>query len=264
MDTNDGTVLVCTGDREDLLLDVGGASAVRVVALTDTGAEQVREELQLLAALEVAGCTAAPAVLDLEDEGYVREGGVLLRRGRGRRAAAVGTPGTGERLVLARAREQLDFLVSAVHERGWVLGCAPGEGLAVREDGTVLLRDLSGLRREDSTMAQMDDRAWVDSVLHDQDRTLRRRIDTAGLRGEETRQRQGGGTGQAVGVVGQIVDAAESDETGETGETGEPDEFDAAPTALTMLPLPEPRSLRHTTRGGRGPRHRRVGAGEWK
>ena len=188
MDMTEGTILVATADREDLLLAAGGAEVVRVRALTGLGEQLVRAELQLLASLEVAGVRAAPAVLEIEDDGYLREAGNPVgpgstdgpRAAQGRRRALETAPGTQERQYLARAREDLDALVTALHDRGWVLGASPGDGLAARADGSVTVRDLSGLREEPTSMARLDDRMWVDSVLHDQDRTLRRRIDQHG------------------------------------------------------------------------------------
>ncbi|MBE9404118.1 hypothetical protein IOE58_07925, partial [Brachybacterium sp. Marseille-Q2903] len=133
MDMTEGTILVATADREDLLLAAGGAEVVRVRALTGLGEQLVRAELQLLASLEVAGVRAAPAVLEIEDDGYLREAGNPVgpgstdgpRAAQGRRRALETAPGTQERQYLARAREDLDALVTALHDRGWVLGASP-------------------------------------------------------------------------------------------------------------------------------------------
>src|SRR5699024_7510386 len=81
--------------------------------------------------------------------------------------------------LLARAREALDALIDALHERGWVLGAPPGGGLGARADGTVMVIDLRGLRREEGLGPRSADRRWVDSVLQDGDRTLRRRVHLA-------------------------------------------------------------------------------------
>lgn len=165
------------GSREEQLL--GSATsphAVRVRGLEEGERGRIQQEAQLLATLEVAGVVAAPAVLELEDEGYVREVAPVLGRQVGRRAAEAGTPPTGERRAVARARESLDELIGALHERGWVLGAPHGCGLGVRSDGSVLALELDGLRREQSLSARQADRRWVDSVLQDQDRTLRRRV----------------------------------------------------------------------------------------
>ncbi|MDN5900389.1 MAG: hypothetical protein L0H74_10010 [Brachybacterium sp.] len=165
------------GSREEQLL--GSASsphAVRVRGLDEQERVRIQREMQLLATLEVAGVTAAPAVLELEDDGYVREAAAALSRRSGRRAAGTGAPPAGERRALAHAREALDALIGALHERSWVLGAPYGRGLGARADGSVVVLDLHGLRHDDSLSARHDDRRWVDSVLQDQDRTLRRRI----------------------------------------------------------------------------------------
>src|SRR5699024_7014376 len=107
------------------------------------GRDQLRREVQLLATLEVGGIGAAPAVLEVEDEGYVREGAAPLRGRRGRRSAEDATPGTSERQGQARARESLEALIDALHERGWVLGAPLGEGAGIRTDGSVTVLDLS-------------------------------------------------------------------------------------------------------------------------
>ncbi|WP_157773453.1 hypothetical protein [Brachybacterium vulturis] len=174
------------GSREEQLLGAGTSShAVRVRGLDEEERGRIREEVHLLAALEVAGITAAPAVLELEEEGYLREAAPALSRHGGRRAAERGTPPTGERRALARARESVDALIGAVHERGWVLGAPHARGLGARADGTVLLLDLRGLRRDEGLSARQEDRRWADSVLEDQDRTLRRRVHLDPRRTEE-------------------------------------------------------------------------------
>lgn len=186
MTTTQETTLVSTADREDVLVQNSTGGVVRVRALTDEGRKRVHAELQLLASLDITGVHAVPEVLEVDDAGYTREAGTpvsLNRTGdaassRGRRAAAESTPGTRERQNLARARTHLDALISALHDRGWVLGAPAGRGLAARYDGTVTLYDLSGLHIESSTVARLDDRLWMDTVLCDHDRTLRRRIET--------------------------------------------------------------------------------------
>lgn len=168
------------GEREvQLMGSPERPAAVLLRALGPQEAMRIRDELQLLAALEVAGVSAAPAVLEIEDDGYVRETGPTLDRHAGRRAAVFGPPPTAERLALARAREALDALIDALHERGWVLGAPPGGGLGARADGTVMVIDLRGLRREEGLGPRSADRRWVDSVLQDGDRTLRRRVHLA-------------------------------------------------------------------------------------
>ncbi|WP_157697016.1 hypothetical protein [Brachybacterium avium] len=165
------------GSREEQRLGADlSLQGVRVRGLDEQERGRIQLELQLLATLEVAGISAAPAVLELEDDGYVREVAPVLSCRRGRRAAGTTTPPTGERRALAGAREALDELIGALHERSWVLGAAHGGGLGLRADGSVVALDLRGLRRDDSLSARQEDRRWVDSVLQDQDRTLRRRV----------------------------------------------------------------------------------------
>ena len=60
-----------------------------------------------------------------------------------------------------------------------MLGAPAGQGLGVRADGSVVVTDLQGLRREVGLAPRAEDRRWVDTVLQDQQRTLRRRIDTS-------------------------------------------------------------------------------------
>lgn len=175
--TGGGTVRAGSGRQETRRGADGQELRVEVTGLDADARRRIREELQLLAALEVAGITAAPSVLEIEDDGYLRESAPPLQRRSGRRAAEDCTPPTAERLALARARHDLDDLVEALHERGWVLGAAPGQGLGVRSDGSVVALDLGGLQRGESLPARQRDRRWVDSVLEDQERTLRRRID---------------------------------------------------------------------------------------
>ncbi|WP_193104576.1 hypothetical protein [Brachybacterium sp. FME24] len=162
--------------REELLEQQGRDGTIRVHALTPAGHDAVRAEMHLLASLEVAGVTAAPCVLTIEERGYVREGAPPLDRRSGRRAAESGSPATAERVALGRARDHLDALVDALHERGWLLGATPGEGIGRRSDGSVVLLDLSGLRPGEELTVRQADRRWVDSVLQDQERTLRRRL----------------------------------------------------------------------------------------
>lgn len=165
-------MLRSTPDRLDALISLREGSAVRARALSDSGREQVQAEAQLLASLEIQQLRAAPALLESQEDGYVREHAAPLPAGRGgRHAGERGSPRTGERVALAQAREDLDALLSALHARGWVLG---SPALALREDGSVVVGALDGLRRCRELSAQLADRRWVDEVLQDQDRTLRR------------------------------------------------------------------------------------------
>lgn len=241
------------GEREELPAgSEDGDLGVRVRSLSPEGERSIRVELQLLAALEVAGIRAAPSVLSLEDDGYVRESGTPLPRGRGRRSAASSSPPTAERLAVSRAREHLDALIDALHERGWVLGAPVGDGLGRRADGSVLVLDLSGLHPGEGTAARQADRRWVDSVLGDQERTLRRRVDVpAQTWGEAVRgpgeatalpspgeepARPGHGAGMAPGT-------GMEDGTEEASAGTNPGPVPAVRAALDTerLPLPVPR-----------------------
>lgn len=215
------------GSRQELPLGTAaGPRAVRVRGLDEAERARIRQEAQLLAALEVAGVGAAPAVLELEDEEYVRESASALSRRSGRRAAGTATPPTGERRAVAHARQALDEMIDALHERGWVLGAPDGEGVGARSDGSVLVLALQGLRRDRSLSARQSDRRWVDSVLQDQDRTLRRRVHQERPREGEGRLRLGGepapqGSGSHAGQVSVPEDEAPS-----------------APQQATLLPSP--------------------------
>ena len=243
METTEWTVLRQDEDREELLLLREGTPVVRVRAHTERGRAAVGAEMQLLVALEVDAVAAAPEVLEIEDDGYVREAGVLVTRRKGRRSAPSTTPGAGERKVLARAREDLDTLITAVHDRGWVLGASPGEGLAMRSDGSVTVQDLGGLRKESSAMAQVDDRLWVDSVLHDQDRTLRRRIDGPAAATPASSGMPARFSPNDLDRAG-ILDRAGLDE--QTADAGDGTQVPGPSPA----PLPEPRALRQRDRPG--------------
>ncbi|WP_341855451.1 hypothetical protein [Brachybacterium sp. GPGPB12] len=227
--------------------------------------------MQLLAALEVAGISAAPDVIGMEEDGYIRETAPPLARRRGRRAADGGAPATGERVAQARAREDLEALVAALHERGWVLGAPRGRGLGVRADGGVLVLDLSGLRHEQSLAVRGADLHWIDSVLEDEERTLRRRVHALA----------GGGAPSLdlPGLLGAPAGAGPADPPRVPGDQGEPErpdglqqevareeaeeEVDAA-DAGSVAPLPAPRRAERARRRGpraeRMPGHR-VGAG---
>lgn len=167
-------------DEEDVVETVlaphGDGARVRVRGLTVVGRVRVRAEMQVLGSLEIAGVLAVPGIHSVEDDGYVRETAPALDRRSGRRAAEIGSPATAERVGTRRARDQLDALVDALHERGWVLGAATGHGVGLRADGTVVVLDLRGLMPHEDLEACRADRRWVDSVLTDSERTLRRRI----------------------------------------------------------------------------------------
>lgn len=246
----DGAAGDPAGREEESLGAPGREDALRVRWRGQDGRESVTAEMQLLAALEVAGISAAPDVIGMEEDGYIRETAPPLARRRGRRAADGGAPATGERLAQARAREELDALVAALHERGWVLGAPRGRGLGVRADGSVLVLDLSGLRREQSLAARSADLHWIDSVLEDEERTLRRRVHAL----------PGGGAPSLdlPGLLDAPVGAGPTDPSRVPGDQGEPErpdgaqqevareEVDAA-DAGSVAPLPAPRLCRART-----------------
>ncbi len=252
-----------TGREEESLGAPGREDALRVRWRGPEGRESVTAEMQLLAALEVAGISAAPDVIGMEEDGYIRETAPPLARRRGRRAADGGAPATGERVAQARAREDLEALVATLHERGWVLGAPRGRGLGVRADGSVLVLDLSGLRQEPSLAVRSADLHWIDSVLEDEERTLRRRVHALPGGGAPSLELPGlfdapAGTGptdlpQLPGEPGEPEqpDAAQ----GEVAQEEVEDEVDAT-DAGPVAPLPAPRLRRARTEaraaGGEG------------
>lgn len=244
-----------SADRvEEEVSGPGRDTAVRVRWLTPDSRRSVQAEMQLLGALEVAGVRAAPDVLEVEDDGYVRETAPPLVRSTGRRAAESGVPATGERLALARAREDLDTLVDALHERGWVLGAPAGRGVGLRADGSAVLVDLRGLRREAAVAAQRRDRSWVGTVLQDEERTLRRRVHSAGSAPF--------GVSLEVPTDEAPEPAASAAAAGEPGweaprrEPGPP-----APVAEPPLPVPRRAGFRGAERSARDPGGRRYRSG---
>ena len=264
----DGAVGDRTGREEESLGAPGREDALRVRWRGPDGRESVTAELQLLAALEVAGISAAPDVIGMEEDGYIRETAPPLARRRGRRAADGGAPATGERVAQARARENLEAFVAALHERGWVLGAPRGRGLGVRADGSVLVLDLSGLRREQSLAVRSADLHWIDSVLEDEERTLRRRVHALP-----------GAGAPSLDLPGFLVTPAGTGPTDPPrvpGEQGVPDredaaeadsaEADVAADASVVAPLPAPRLRRARTQaraagGGDTGSSRRRGSG---
>lgn len=257
-----------TGREEESLGAPGREDALRVRWRGPDGRESVTAELQLLAALEVAGISAAPDVIGMEEDGYIRETAPPLARRRGRRAADGGAPATGERVAQARAREDLEAFVASLHERGWVLGAPRGRGLGVRADGSVLVLDLSGMRREQSLAVRSADLHWIDSVLEDEERTLRRRVHALP-----------GAGAPSLDLPGFLVTPAGTGPTDPPrvpGEQGVPDredaaeadsaEADVAADASVVAPLPAPRLRRARTQaraagGGDTGSSRRRGSG---
>ena len=264
----DGAAWDRTGREEESLGAPGREDALRVRWRGPDGRESVTAELQLLAALEVAGISAAPDVIGMEEDGYIRETAPPLARRRGRRAADGGAPATGERVAQARAREDLEAFVASLHERGWVLGAPRGRGLGVRADGSVLVLDLSGMRREQSLAVRSADLHWIDSVLEDDERTLRRRVHALP-----------GAGAPSLDLPGFLVTPAGTGPTDPPrvpGEQGVPDredaaeadsaEADVAADASVVAPLPAPRLRRARTQaraagGGDTGSSRRRGSG---
>ena len=264
----DGAAGDRTGREEESLGAPGREDALRVRWRGPDGRESVTAEMQLLAALEVAGISAAPDVIGMEEDGYIRETAPPLARRRGRRAADGGAPATGERVAQARAREDLEAFVASLHERGWVLGAPRGRGLGVRADGSVLVLDLSGMRREQSLAVRSADLHWIDSVLEDEERTLRRRVHALP-----------GAGAPSLDLPGFLVTPAGTGPTDPPrvpGEQGVPDredaaeadsaEADVAADASVVAPLPAPRLRRARTQaraagGGDTGSSRRRGSG---
>lgn len=270
----DGAAGDRTGREEESLGAPGREDALRVRWRGPEGRESVTAEMQLLAALEVAGISAAPDVIGMEEDGYIRETAPPLARRRGRRAADGGAPATGERVAQARAREDLEALVAALHERGWVLGAPRGRGLGVRADGSVLVLDLSGLRREQSLAVRSADLHWIDSVLEDEERTLRRRVHA--LPGADALSLDLPGLLDAPAGMGATDLPWVPGGSGEAGREGTaevypaevgPAQEHAASDASAVAPLPAPRLRRARTEaraaGGEdvGPSRRRSSGG---
>ncbi|EWS82976.1 hypothetical protein BF93_06490 [Brachybacterium phenoliresistens] len=169
------------GDRCESLLRAGGGAGIclEVSARSAAGRETLRQEAEVLALLAERRVRAAPRLIDVQADGYLRETGRPLCGGSGRRIDRDGAPAPEERAARARAREDMDALLEALHEVGHVLGLEGAAGLAARGDGSVLVDDLRGLRRSAAIADRLADQRWLDSVLDDQGRTLRRRIDEA-------------------------------------------------------------------------------------
>jgi hypothetical protein len=173
-------VLSDHGEQEVLLVERGGVPLCRVRGTTREERIRLGRIGELLGALSSQGVRAAPGVVGADGSGLLLERTLPLRTGGGRRRATArqATPPTAERRALVAAREDLDALIDALHARGWVAGLPPGGGIGTRADGTVVLADLRGLRTGEDPHRRLEDQHWVDSVLEDQGRTLRRRIDS--------------------------------------------------------------------------------------
>lgn len=157
-----------------------GPRGQRVVIVRTTAPAATAElevEADLLEQLTSLQAEAFPRVLGRTPTAYVREDAAPPGAGRGRRRADLGSPRTAERLAQGAAREMLDGSLAVLHELGWTLGSEAADGLGIRDDGTVLIRDLAGLRRGEGLRERLVDQRWIDSVLGDAGRTLRRRAE---------------------------------------------------------------------------------------
>lgn len=154
-----------------------GAPVLVVRAAPGADPAEVLGEADLLVALAGRGASAFPQVLGRSASAYVREEATPWSIRRGRRSADVGSPRTQERRAQAAAREALDGSIARLHEQGLVLGLSGLEGLGVRDDGSVMIRDLTHLAPNGTVRGRLADQRWIDGVLGDQGRTLRRRID---------------------------------------------------------------------------------------
>lgn len=151
-----------------------GRRVIAVRAEEAEGRAEAEAERDLLLELADCGVLAAPRVVAAAPDGYLRELPMPLRRGDGRHAADLDSPGTEERLGRSRAREDLEHLLEALHERGWVLGSPAAAPVAVRTDGSVTVLDLAGLQPSSGIGPRLSDRHWLDLALDDGDRTLPR------------------------------------------------------------------------------------------
>ncbi len=142
-------------------------------------AGDVDAQADLLERLAAEGVEALPRVLGRAPGAYVREDAAAWRPGGGRRSAVAGDPRTAERLAQAAVRERLEAALDRLHAADHVLGLTGREGLGFRPDGTVMIRDLSALAPGATLAGRLADQRWLDSVLGDAGRTLRRRADAA-------------------------------------------------------------------------------------
>lgn len=181
-----------------------GPDAGRVVVMSADGPEgaaRLEDLALLLDRMQAAGVAAMPRVLGVEPGSLVHEDGAVWSSGRGRRVDPLGSPATCERVAVSAARESLEAMLGALHASGIVLGLAGRPGLAIRADGTVLVRDLSRVHEDESLAARLADRRWLDEVLGDDDRTLLRpRTAEATRAASDGAQRRWGGSLAAFGT----------------------------------------------------------------
>lgn len=174
-DCSPGAVLREDPDRtETAARGPRGQRVVIVRALSSPGREALDREAGLLESLEQDGAGAFPRILWRDRDALVREDAPPAAPRAGRRRAEVGSPRTTERLAQLAARDLLEESLEALHRHGWVLGAAASAGLGIRDDGTVLIHDLAGLARGGGLRERLADRRWMDAVLGDAGRTLRR------------------------------------------------------------------------------------------
>lgn len=140
-------------------------------------ATTVDAQAALLEALAQDGAGALPRVLGRAPGRYVREDAAPWRRGGGRRSATIGDPRTEERRAQASVRDRLEAVLDRLHAADHVLGLTGHDGLGFRPDGSVMIRDLSALSAGATLAGRLADQRWLDAVLGDAGRTLRRRSD---------------------------------------------------------------------------------------
>lgn len=173
-----GALLRTDGSRsETAARGPRGQRVVIIRALSPSGRHTLAHEADLLELLERDGASAFPRILWRDEDCVVREDAAAAVSRAGRRRAEVGSPRTTERLAQLAAREGLETSLEALHRHGWVLGAQDADGLGIRDDGTVLICDLTGLRIDDHLRQRLADRRWVDAALGDAGRTLRRPAD---------------------------------------------------------------------------------------
>lgn len=168
------------GRTELLARGLRGTEVMLVRGEEPEAVDEIEAEADLLEQLSAQGATIFPRVLGRDRTRYVREAPpVRVRRAAGRRAgspAAVGAP--AERRAAAEIREVLDADISLLHAQGWSLGAAGADVLSMREDGSVMVHDLSGLRPGAGPEQRLVDQRWIDAVLgEDGPPVLARRAD---------------------------------------------------------------------------------------
>ena len=226
--------------REERITLADGRSAISVNAMTETARLMADAEATLFEELSAIGCTAAPRILGRTSSGYLREHPTPLRRMTGRRVAQLDTPATTERVGRARARDELEQVLTGMHERGWALVPALDSPLGIRADGTVCLVDLRGLQQTTRLAGVMADRQWISDVLADDDRTLVRPSETAP---------DGTAHSSAADAAGAVRGPSPSSPPPHSPPSS-PHTDSASPYTTASLPPPSPRAC--SSPGGRG------------